>query len=291
MAPNTTTLQSDPDYAAQALELWETSKTGPFATYPNSVLYLPLNVISDRTEDIVEALSAQEDDGYLPTGSDPTLIAGYVAQKQALARQLGSDKSTILEMPFSDSPAFNLILCKAASRGSIHISPKDDGADPTGRGDVEPIVDYRLFSNPLDLELVLEMVKGLRKLMSSDAMVEAFGPVEVVPGANITSDAEIKTWIKGHIKPNTGHPVGTASLAPRELGGVVGPDLTVYGTTRLSVADNSIIPLIPSSHTCSTAYAIGEKVRDQVFHTQQVPVTTRVLTFQKAADLILQRVG
>lgn len=37
------------------------------------------------------------------------------------------------------------------------------------------------------------------------------------------------------------------------------PDLTVHGTVGLSVADNSIMPLVPGAHTSSTAYAIGEK--------------------------------
>jgi choline dehydrogenase-like flavoprotein len=88
--------------------------------------------------------------------------------------------------------------------------------------------------------------------------------------------------------PTTAHPIGTAAMAPRELGGVVGPDLTVYGTRKLSVADNSIIPLIPSTHTSSTAYAIGEKVKNQplgyTFWSQ-----AHDLTCSQAADLILRR--
>lgn len=207
----------------------------------------------------MESLLAQDPDQYLIEGTDPTVVAGYVSQKQALARQFQSDASTLLEVPFSGGSSFSIVLCKCLSRGTIHLSPNDDGIDPTGRGDVEPLVDYRSFSNPLDLDLVVELLKGTRQFMSSDAMVEAFGPVETSPGASMTDEEDLKAWIASRISPSTGHPIGTAALAPRELGGVVGPDLTVYGTAKLSVADNSIMPLIPSTHTSSTAYAIGEK--------------------------------
>jgi choline dehydrogenase-like flavoprotein len=76
----------------------------------------------------------------------------------------------------------------------------------------------------------------------------------------MTDEDELKALIARMMSPSTAHPIGTAAMAPRELGGVVGPELTVYGTSKLSIADNSIIPLIPSTHTSSTAYAIGEKV-------------------------------
>jgi choline dehydrogenase-like flavoprotein len=161
-----------------------------------------LTFFSNRAEDITSTLLGQKDDEFLAEGTDPTIIAEYVAQKHASARQFQSNKSTLLEIVSADSSSF----------------------------------------------------------MSSNSMAEALAPAEVIPGANVVKDAELKAWIRGQIKPNTGHPVGTASLTPRQFGGVVDPDLTVYGTSQLSIADNSNVPLIPSAHTCLTAYAIGEKV-------------------------------
>jgi choline dehydrogenase-like flavoprotein len=269
MAPNSTTLLTDPEYAAQALELWETNKTGPYTSYVNSVVFLPLKFFSDKTNDIVQALDAQEPGEHLPEGTDPTVLAGYVQQKATLARQLQSDASTLLEVPFSGGSSFSIVLCKCLSRGTIHISPDDDGIDPNGRGNAEPLVDYRSFSNPLDLDLVVELLKGTRKFMTSEAMIEALDPVETSPGADMTDDEQLKTWIASRISPSTGHPIGTAKLGPRELGGVVRPNLTVYGTKGLSVADNSIMPLIPSTHTSSTAYAIGEKAADMILQRAQ----------------------
>lgn len=44
------------------------------------------------------------------------------------------------------------------------------------------------------------------------------------------------------------HPIGTASMMPRNKQGVVDPDLLVYGTTNVRVADLSILPIHISTH-------------------------------------------
>ncbi len=59
---------------------------------------------------------------------------------------------------------------------------------------------------------------------------------------------------------SSSHPAGTAAMAPRELGGVVGADLKVYGTTNLRVVDASVMPIIVGANLQETVYAIAEKV-------------------------------
>ncbi|KAF9043481.1 hypothetical protein BDZ89DRAFT_943587, partial [Hymenopellis radicata] len=56
------------------------------------------------------------------------------------------------------------------------------------------------------------------------------------------------------------HLIGTASMLPKEDGGVVGPDVRVYGTKSLQVVDASIVPLHISAHPHATVYAVAEKV-------------------------------
>lgn len=41
--------------------------------------------------------------------------------------------------------------------------------------------------------------------------------------------------------------------------------LNVYGVSRLRIADASVIPIIPATHTQHTVYAIAEKVCLVVF--------------------------
>jgi alcohol oxidase len=48
-------------------------------------------------------------------------------------------------------------------------------------------------------------------------------------------------------------------MKPRDQGGVVDPQLNVYGVKNLKVADMSIVPLNVGANTYNTAIIIGEK--------------------------------
>lgn len=252
-------MNDDADFMALADSLWEANKTGPHSAYVNSGAFLPLPVLTENHTSIVEEILAQDPKDLLPEGLDPTIYAGYAAKLKVLAAQYNGTTAALLEIPFSGRSGFSLVNLKELSRGSVHISPEDDGA---GRGDAEPVVDYRTLVNPVDNRVNAIFVSFIRRFFASDALVEALNPVEVSPGAEDYPDGsdELDGWLRQVLTPSTGHPVGTCSLGPIELGGVVGADLTVYGTRGLSVADNSVIPILPGTHTSSTAYAIGEKV-------------------------------
>ena len=47
---------------------------------------------------------------------------------------------------------------------------------------------------------------------------------------------------------------------PLELGGVVTPELIVYGTENLRVVDSSIMPMLPAAHLQAVVYGVAEKV-------------------------------
>ncbi|PKS13266.1 hypothetical protein jhhlp_000037 [Lomentospora prolificans] len=259
--PSADTLASDPEYAALANELWEANKTGPHAAYTNSGAFLPLSVLTEEFSQIVDQVLAQEPTEYLPAHLDETLVAGYKQQLEILARQLNGTNSAVLELIFTGVGAFSPINLRVLSRGYVYLSPDDDGA--TGRGDVEPIVDYRALTNPIDVALNRALLKFMRRFFTSEAMVEALDPAEVSPTMDADSD-EFEQWLRQTMNPSVAHPSGTCALGPVELGGVVGPDLRVHGTKRLRVADCSIMTLVPGTHTSSTAYAIGEKAADLI---------------------------
>lgn len=115
------------------------------------------------------------------------------------------------------------------------------------------------MSNPVDLDIFVEMVKTNRKLLTMPALVPLKPTLDNPPPSALSDDA-IKAAIKANITPTFAHPSSTCSMLRLENGGVVGPDLLVYGITGLSIVDASIIPMTPATHLSSTVYAIAEKV-------------------------------
>ena len=256
-SPNPADLGTDRNFSEQALAQWREDKSGPHSANVNSGAFLPLSFLSNRSSEIIDAWLAQDPAEYLPENTHPTVVAGYEQQRKVQAELFDSKKSAELEWLFSGRSSFSIIMIKITSRGTILLSPEDDG---DAQGHVEPLVDWRTWSNPIDGNITVEFLKFARWFMQSPAMQETFAPVELSPGPNIETDEQIRAWIQTRISPSNGHLIGTAALGPKSLGGVVGPDLLVHGVQGLSVADNSIMTTIVGAHTSSSAYAIGEKV-------------------------------
>ncbi|ETW79814.1 choline dehydrogenase 2 [Heterobasidion irregulare TC 32-1] len=88
----------------------------------------------------------------------------------------------------------------------------------------------------------------------------------LIERAHVPDEASVKTlddWA-AYVRGNaitTLHPIGTAALAPENLGGVVAPDFKVHRTSNLRVVDASIIPLTFGVAPLATVYAIAEKAR------------------------------
>lgn len=216
--------------------------------------WLSLPVIAPAVfKTIARRYEAQDPAAYLPSGTDKAVIAGYRAQQQALANAMRS----------KDSATYNLFLRGAydegaiiylhpTSRGTVHINPADPFFSP-------PEVDYRALSNPVDLEVLVEFTRFTRRFMT-ETRLKKLDPVETAPGADAKTPEQIEAWLRGGMIPSSFHPIGTAAMMPRNLGGVVDEKLLVYGVKGLSVVDASIMPDLPGSYTQQTVYAVAEKV-------------------------------
>ena len=84
---------------------------------------------------------------------------------------------------------------------------------------------------------------------------------EVNPGPSVTTDAELAVWLKKYLT-TVHHTSSSCPMLPRDKGGVVDPQLRVYGTRGLRVVDLSVVPIIPTSHTQSVVYAVAEQAAD-----------------------------
>ncbi|KAK0433353.1 alcohol oxidase [Armillaria borealis] len=148
------------------------------------------------------------------------------------------------------------------TRGRVHITSTNPKAHP----DLDP----KYLANPADSGVLASMISFMRRLFKTGPIAESIQSVTVPPFDEDTPIEEVNRFVADTLA-TVHHPVGTASMLPKELGGVVDSRLRVYGSENLRVVDCSIIPLELSCNIQSVAYAIGEKVR-RAYHLPSSPV-------------------
>lgn len=155
------------------------------------------------------------------------------------------------------------MLLHPLSRGSSHIVSSD--------ANVEPTIDPRYLSHPLDLEVYARHLMFIEVLAKTEPLASLLKPngrrAQPGPnGAKIDTVDKAKEYIRATALSNN-HPVGTCAMLPRDQGGVVDAELNVYGVKGLRIVDSSIMPFIPMANTQTTVYAVAEKAADLIKRT------------------------
>ncbi|WQF83633.1 Putative glucose-methanol-choline oxidoreductase, FAD/NAD(P)-binding domain superfamily [Colletotrichum destructivum] len=255
--PNPRDLVEGSEFQAWAEEVWQANKTGPYSlAFTNLAGWLPFTTITDKADEIATKLEQQDFASLLPADTDATVLAGFEAQMKILAAQLRSKNTAFTRFQLvPDHGSQGPVAMQSFSRGTININT----ADPWN---TEPVIDYRALTNPVEADFYVESIRFLRRYNFETSLAAEFDPVEYVPGPNVTSDADLKAYIAGALSPTDYHPVGTASMLPLELGGVVDQTLRVYGVKNLRVVDASVMPMVPGANTCQPTYALAEKAAE-----------------------------
>ncbi|KAG6811132.1 hypothetical protein H0H92_008828 [Tricholoma furcatifolium] len=137
---------------------------------------------------------------------------------------------------------------------------------PFSRGTVTIKVNY--FSADVDLDIQVATARLSRKILTT-APLSSLTTGETIPGKAVPdnaqrgTDAAWKSWIQQNFV-SVAHPIGTAAMMRRSLGGVVDAQLKVYDTTNVRVVDASIMPMQISAHLSATLYGIAEKAADLI---------------------------
>jgi len=223
----------------------------------NAAAFVPLQNLTADYQAIASTLSTQNLSSHADVTTRQSVVDFYEAQKQILVDMFRTTNSAVMEFPFSASTGPVFALLKPVSRGTININTTDAFA--------EPLVNFRAVSNPVDLTILVKILKYARQFFSTPTMAQ-LGPVELFPGPGVSDEADISASLRDLLlQPSFFHPCCTVTLGSRDKGGVVGTDLLVHGVKKLSVVDASIMPLIPGTHLCETVYAIAEKVSTVIF--------------------------
>ncbi|KAI1661826.1 putative GMC oxidoreductase [Daldinia decipiens] len=141
------------------------------------------------------------------------------------------------------------------SRGNVHLRSTEAS---------DPAIDPEYFLIDFDLTVQTELGRLSQNLWYTDPIGDVVTG-NLVPGDEAlprnATDAQWATFIASTVTPNH-HPVGSASMMSRELGGVVDPKFKVYGTSNVRVVDASVLPMQISGHLTATLYAISERAAE-----------------------------
>ncbi|KFA68980.1 hypothetical protein S40285_08380, partial [Stachybotrys chlorohalonatus IBT 40285] len=141
------------------------------------------------------------------------------------------------------------------TRGSVHLSPYDIN---------RPIIDLEILQVDFDVEVTAAIGRFVQNFwrtapIAAHIVGQIDPPEDLIP-VNATFE-QWATWIRSAGIPDA-HPYASAAMLPRELGGVVDPELKVYGTNNVRIMDASIFPFQNSGHPTATLYAVAERAAD-----------------------------
>ncbi|OTB00680.1 hypothetical protein M426DRAFT_65339 [Hypoxylon sp. CI-4A] len=224
----------DPDKLAEAVDTYYKNKSGPLTNIGMDIAAFEKLPNSSRANMSPQAI---KDLAEFP--SDWTEIEYMLEGVEALS--LRSDTGSYATI--------SVMMGATTSRGNMTIRSASN-LDP-------PVINPNWLQNDTDKEVALQAFKRARQAWQ--AIPIRVGE-EVLPGTNITSDADLLQWIGENLVP-THH--GTASCKMGKKGdpdAVVDTKGRVFGVDNLRVIDSSSMPFTPPGHTMGPTYAHAEKL-------------------------------
>lgn len=144
------------------------------------------------------------------------------------------------------------ILAHPLSTGSVHITTASSPGDPDNHSGVA--IDPRFLSHALDTEVLARSLRYIeRRIARAEPLARHLKPQK----ARFEDVEATKAYIRRTIRGGN-HWVGSCSMMPRDMGGVVDAQLRVYGCQNLRVCDASVVPIVSRGNTMAVVYGLAE---------------------------------
>jgi 4-pyridoxate dehydrogenase len=154
---------------------------------------------------------------------------------------------------YTDAWGIDPVILHPESRGTVRLK----SADPT----VAVRIQYNYLSAPADIAKFRQGFRLAREI-GNQPVLDAFRGEELMPGANVTSDADIDAHLR-RTSTTVSHPVSTCRMGTG-TNCVLDPDLRVRGIEQLRVVDASAFPDLVSAHTNAAVIMLAEKASDMI---------------------------
>ena len=147
--------------------------------------------------------------------------------------------------------AIHVDQLRPRSRGQISLS----SANPTDK----PLMCFNYLSDPHDLRELIEGVHKTRELVMQAAF-DGLRGVELIPGPDIQSDADIAKWIRS-VTVTDFHPSGSCRMG-HDRNSVVNDHMKVHDVEQLRVVDASVLPRIISANLNAPIQMMAARAAD-----------------------------
>ncbi|OCL06523.1 GMC oxidoreductase [Glonium stellatum] len=244
----------EPGVLEWALREWKEKGAGPLATGVTGTGFMPgiAKQLQLQKELLLNEGEADIQFNYGATGTSPS--AGNDISKLFAHTDPGGYVTIVA------------VITHALSRGSIHIQSIDPKVPPT--------IDPRYLSHPVDLNLMTDGLLFTHRLATTKPLADILKdnplgqgkiiqPGYKIPSAEGLTERSAADTVKAS-SASSFHPVGTCSMLPKDDGGVVDPNLKVYGVENLRIVDASIFPLNVRGNIASLVYAVAERAADLI---------------------------
>lgn len=268
----TDSLLSNETLSEEQKQLYLKSKTGMWTTTPNNLGYpSPSQLFTDTSFISAKAFAdklrnSTEEWAHYYASTNASNVELLKKQYAIVANRYEENYLSPIEINFtpgyggtgkSDTvhnkyQTVNHVLVAPLSRGFTHINSSDI--------EVPSIIDPQYYSHPMDVDVHIASTKLARKILAAPGFA-SITIEETEPGTEKSNDEDVKQWLVENVRSDW-HVIGTCAMLPLKLGGVVDPNLLVYGTANLRVVDASIMPLEVSSHLMQPTYGVAEKAAD-----------------------------
>ncbi|KAK9772978.1 putative Glucose-methanol-choline oxidoreductase N-terminal domain-containing protein [Seiridium cardinale] len=163
--------------------------------------------------------------------------------------------SRITPIPQAEGFLWNatVVIMNSLSRGRVFLRSRNVN-DP-------PEVDLNFLAEPIDIWATTAAVRESVRLLTDSKVIPTDG---LAVGPKSCNNVDILEFIRSNLS-HLWHACGTIKMGKEsDPSTCVTPDFRVVGLSGLRVVDMSVVPIIPSNHTQSTAYLIGETAADKI---------------------------